>query len=90
MQPRKGANAEEVVIPGNIQPFIDSPIYARTNGYLKKWYMDIGTHVKAGQLLAEIDTPEVDQTASGRKIGLGDRGGQRKAGPDLLPLATRI
>ena len=70
MQPRKGANAEEVVIPGNIQPFIDSPIYARTNGYLKKWYMDIGTHVKAGQLLAEIDTPEVDQQLQGAKSDL--------------------
>jgi RND family efflux transporter MFP subunit len=70
MQPKKGANAEEVVIPGNIQPFIDSPIYARTNGYLKKWYMDIGTHVKTGQLLAEIDTPEVDQQLQGAKSDL--------------------
>jgi RND family efflux transporter MFP subunit len=61
IQPKQGAPAEEIVIPGNVQPFIDSPIYARTNGYLKKWYMDIGTHVKTGQLLAEIDTPEVDQ-----------------------------
>jgi RND family efflux transporter MFP subunit len=61
VQPKQGAPAEEIVIPGNIQPFIDSPIYARTNGYLKKWYTDIGTHVKTGQLLAEIDTPEVDQ-----------------------------
>ncbi len=40
---------------------IDAPIYARTNGYLRKWYVDIGAHVKAGQLLAEIETPEVDQ-----------------------------
>ncbi|HZU25792.1 MAG TPA: efflux RND transporter periplasmic adaptor subunit [Bryobacteraceae bacterium] len=52
---------EEVVLPGNIQAFTDSPIYARTNGYLKRWYADIGTRVSAGQLLAEIDTPEVDQ-----------------------------
>jgi RND family efflux transporter MFP subunit len=70
IQPKQGAPAEEIVIPGNVQPFIDSPIYARTNGYLKKWYMDIGTHVKSGQLLAEIDTPEVDQQLQGAKSDL--------------------
>jgi RND family efflux transporter MFP subunit len=70
IQPKQGAPAEEVAIPGNVQPFIDSPIYARTNGYLKKWYMDIGTHVKTGQLLAEIDTPEVDQQLQGAKSDL--------------------
>jgi RND family efflux transporter MFP subunit len=52
---------QEVVLPGNIQPFISSPIYARTDGYLKKWYFDIGAHVKAGDLLAIIQTPEVDE-----------------------------
>ena len=52
---------EELVLPGNVQAFIEAPIYARTNGYLKSWYTDIGTPVKKGQLLAEIDTPEVDQ-----------------------------
>lgn len=51
---------QELVLPGNTQPLIDSPIYARTSGYLKKWYFDIGSHVKAGDLLAEIETPEVD------------------------------
>ena len=51
---------QEIVLPANIQPFIDAPIYARTNGYLKHWYSDLGTRVKQGQLLAEIDTPEVD------------------------------
>ncbi|MGH9691677.1 MAG: efflux RND transporter periplasmic adaptor subunit [Candidatus Acidiferrales bacterium] len=61
MHPKLGALETEIVLPGNIQAFIDSPIYARTNGYLKKWYADIGTHVRAGQLLAEIETPEVDQ-----------------------------
>ena len=59
--PRHTAPAEEVVLPASVQAYIDSPIYARTNGYLKRWYVDIGAHVKAGQLLAEIDTPEVDQ-----------------------------
>jgi len=48
-------------LPGNVQPFISAPIYARTNGYLRRWYADIGAHVKKGQLLAEIETPEVDQ-----------------------------
>src|SRR5687767_2146052 len=51
----------EIVLPGNTQAFIDAPIYARTNGYLKRWYVDIGAHVKRGQLLAEIETPEIDQ-----------------------------
>jgi len=60
-QPKLGAPQEELVLPGNIQAFIDAPIYARTNGYLKRWYVDIGGRVKEGQLLAEIDTPELDQ-----------------------------
>ena len=59
--PRQTAPAEEIILPGNVQPFITSPVYARTNGYLKKWYFDIGAHVKKGQLLAVIETPEVDQ-----------------------------
>jgi RND family efflux transporter MFP subunit len=61
IQPKRGSTAQEIVLPGNIQAFIDAPIYARTNGYLKVWYSDIGAHVKKGQLLAEIETPEVDQ-----------------------------
>jgi RND family efflux transporter MFP subunit len=60
-QPKSGAPQTEIVLPGNMQAFTDSPIYARTNGYLKKWYVDIGGRVKSGQLLAEIETPEVDQ-----------------------------
>src|SRR5271157_178489 len=60
-QPKRGAPQEEIVLPGNIQAFIDAPIYARTSGYLKRWYVDIGGRVKSGQLLAEIDTPELDQ-----------------------------
>ena len=61
IHPRLGAPQTEIILPGNIQAFTDSPIYARTNGYLKKWYVDIGGRVKQGQLLAEIETPEVDQ-----------------------------
>src|ERR1700675_1555299 len=61
VSPKQTAPAQEIVLPGNVQPFITSPIYARTNGYLRKWYVDIGGHVKQGQLLAVIETPEVDQ-----------------------------
>ena len=61
VSPKRTAAADEIILPGNVQPFITSPIYARTNGYLKKWYFDIGAHVKQGQLLAVIETPEVDQ-----------------------------
>jgi RND family efflux transporter MFP subunit len=61
VSPKRAAPAQEIVLPGNVQPFIDSPIYSRTNGYLKKWYFDIGAHVKKGQLLAVVETPEVDQ-----------------------------
>jgi RND family efflux transporter MFP subunit len=60
IQPKRGAPTQVVTLPASIQPYTDAPIYARTNGYLKKWYVDIGAHVKAGQLLAEIDTPEID------------------------------
>ena len=61
VHPQRAAPAQEIALPANIQPWIDAPIYARTNGYLRRWYADIGAHVKAGQLLAEIDTPEIDQ-----------------------------
>jgi len=61
VQPSSGAVTQEIVLPGDTQAFNDTPIYARTNGYLKHWYVDIGTHVQQGQLLAEIDTPEIDQ-----------------------------
>ena len=50
---------------------MDAPIYARTNGYLKRWHVDIGGHVKAGQLLAEIDTPEVNQALRQARADLG-------------------
>jgi RND family efflux transporter MFP subunit len=59
--PKRTAPAQEIILPGNVEPFINSPIYSRTNGYLKAWYADIGAHVQKGQLLAVIETPEVDQ-----------------------------
>jgi len=58
--PRLVAGAQEVVLPGNTQPLIDAPIYARTSGYLTKWYADIGTHVHKGDVLADIESPEID------------------------------
>src|SRR5712671_386351 len=61
VSPKQTAPAEEIILPGNVEPYISSPIYSRTNGYLKKWYVDIGGRVKQGQLLAVIETPEVDQ-----------------------------
>src|SRR3954465_1704110 len=64
VQPKPAAQAQEIILPGNMQPFISSPVYARTDGYLKKWYFDIGAHVKAGQLLATIQAPEIDEQLS--------------------------
>src|SRR6202165_4958730 len=61
VSPQRTTPAQEIILPGNVQPFITSPIYSRTNGYLQKWYVDIGGGVKQGQLLAVIATPEVDQ-----------------------------
>jgi len=69
--PKRGAPSQEILLPGNIQAFVDAPIYARTNGYLKRWYFDIGSHVKQGQLLAEIESPEVDQQLSQAQADLG-------------------
>src|ERR1700722_15111877 len=55
---------EDLVLPASVQAFEESPIYARTNGYLPRWYKDIGSRINKGDLLAEIDTPEVDQELS--------------------------
>ncbi len=59
--PERGAPRQEVTLPGTLEAYTDAPIFARTNGYLRKRYVDIGAHVRAGQVLADIDTPEVDQ-----------------------------
>jgi membrane fusion protein, multidrug efflux system len=58
---------EELTLPAQLQAYVESSIYARTNGYLVRWYKDIGSHVRKGELLAEIDTPEVDQELSQAK-----------------------
>jgi RND family efflux transporter MFP subunit len=70
IHPKLGALKDELVLPGNIQAFTDSPIYARASGYLKAWHADIGAHVKAGQLLAEIEAPELDQQVAQAKASL--------------------
>jgi RND family efflux transporter MFP subunit len=69
--PTRSASGEELVLPGTVQAFTEAPIYARTNGYLKSWLVDIGSTVKKGQLLAEIDTPEVDQQLAQAIADLG-------------------
>jgi RND family efflux transporter MFP subunit len=61
IRPQATSGAEEIELPGNMQAFVDTPIWARSSGYLKAWYADIGARVKRGQLLAEIEAPEVDQ-----------------------------
>jgi RND family efflux transporter MFP subunit len=61
VSPTASAATQEIRLPGTTQAFTDAPIFARTNGYVKAWYFDIGAHVRQGQLLAEIETPEVDQ-----------------------------
>ncbi len=61
VHPKLSSGAQEIAVPGNMQAFIDTPIWGRASGYLKAWYADIGARVKAGQLLAEIESPETDQ-----------------------------
>ena len=68
--PKGGADAEEIELPGNTQAFTDTPIYARTSGYVKEWHVDIGARVKQGQLLAVIETPELDQQLRQAKADL--------------------
>jgi RND family efflux transporter MFP subunit len=61
IHPKAGSAAQEIELPGSTEAFTEAPIYARTSGYLEQWFFDIGAHVKRGQLLAEIETPELDQ-----------------------------
>jgi RND family efflux transporter MFP subunit len=69
-KPQMGEPSQELVLPGNMYAWVDSPIYARTNGYLMKWYFDIGSHVRKGQLLAVIASPEIDQELAQAKEDL--------------------
>jgi RND family efflux transporter MFP subunit len=71
LAPKQGAATDTFSLPGNVTAYTDSPIYARTSGYLTKWYYDIGSHVKKGALLAEIATPELDQQLAQAEADLG-------------------
>jgi RND family efflux transporter MFP subunit len=68
--PRRGTKNQELVLPGNVEAYYEAPIYARVPGYLKMWYKDIGAHVKAGEELAVIDTPDLDQQLNQTKHDL--------------------
>jgi RND family efflux transporter MFP subunit len=70
IHPLSEGASEDLVLPGTMQAYVESPIYARTNGYLVKWYHDIGSRVNKGDLLADIDTPEVDQQLNQAKADL--------------------
>jgi RND family efflux transporter MFP subunit len=71
IHPTVEESQEDLILPGTMQAYVESPIYARTNGYLRKWYFDIGSKVPKGALLAEIDSPEVDQQLAQAKAELG-------------------
>jgi multidrug efflux pump subunit AcrA (membrane-fusion protein) len=79
VQPEVAGASQELVLPGNTQALIDAPIYARTSGYLKRWYADIGTRVHAGQLLAEIETPEVNHELQQARADLAVAEADRKS-----------
>jgi RND family efflux transporter MFP subunit len=81
---KRGTPTTELSLPGTLQPFQETPVYARTNGYVKRWLVDIGAKVKAGQLLAEIETPEIDQEL---KQAIAARG-QAKANLDLAKISA--
>jgi len=88
VHPQVGAPTQEVILPGNMQAFTDTPIYARTSGYLQRWHVDIGARVKQGDLLAEIDTRNRPATAPGAGRSR-DRAGQSQPGSNhLRPLAV--
>jgi len=70
VHPTKGAPEQQVVLPGDIHAWYEAPIYARVNGYLKNWYFDFGAQVKKGQVLADIETPEIDAQLTAAKAKL--------------------
>lgn len=84
VHPTPEPGQEDLVLPSTTQAYVESPIYARTNGYLKKWYHDIGSRVRQGELLAEIDTPEIDQQLLQARADLGTS----KANEDLSKITA--
>src|SRR3546814_1516500 len=86
VQPQPLGASAALQLPGRLEAYASAPIYARTSGYLKDWKVDIGAHVKAGQLLAEIETPDVDQQLAQARADLA----KAKADADLAKsTATR-
>ena len=83
--PRHGEEPQHLALPGNVEAFYQAPIYARVSGYVKMWYQDIGARVKAGQLLAEIDAPDLDQQLAQAKGNLAIA----KANGELALLTAR-
>lgn len=71
IKPQAGVTGQEIVLPGTINAYFQAPIFARVSGYLKMWYVDIGAHVKAGEKLASIETPDLDQELAQAKANLG-------------------
>ena len=71
VRPIAESGDENLVLPGTLQAYVEAPIYARTSGYLRKWYHDIGSRVNKGEALADIDTPEVDQQLAQARADLG-------------------
>jgi RND family efflux transporter MFP subunit len=87
IHPTAGASQEDLVLPGTLQAYVESPIYARTSGYLRRWYHDIGSRVRKGDRLAELETPEVDQQLAQARADLATA----KANANLAQVtATRI
>ncbi|MBB2159287.1 efflux RND transporter periplasmic adaptor subunit [Gluconacetobacter sacchari] len=80
-----GPATDRLVLPGRLQAWYSAPVYARTNGYLRRWYADIGQTVRQGALLADIDTPDVDQQLAAARAALATRTAQR----DLAGITTR-
>ena len=83
--PQRGVGSQELVLPGQVEANYEAPIHARVSGYIKMWYEDIGAHVKAGQLLAEIDTPDLDQQLLQAKASLASA----KADAELAQLTAK-
>jgi RND family efflux transporter MFP subunit len=65
--PKQGVTGQQISLPGDIEAWFEAPIYARVSGYLKDWYFDFGAHVEKGQLLAEIDAPDLDAQLAAAK-----------------------
>ncbi|MEA2790423.1 MAG: hypothetical protein QOG73_2829 [Acetobacteraceae bacterium] len=71
IHPVRGVTGQQIVLPGTVDAWFQDPIYARVSGYLKMWYKDIGARVRVGELLATIETPDLDQELAQAKANLG-------------------